>query len=234
MQELLDADGTATTSRSRVRLICARCVSELGATGAGVTVLSEMRDGVAVGHRRGLVFATDPTSVRLEDLQLTVGEGPCVDAYATGGPILVPDLAGDVARWPAFGSVAIELGAAAVFSFPLQVGAVRLGSLDLYRATSGGLFGPTLTDALILADLATRAVIEELDGHQVEDVTWLEDSHVEIHQAVGMVRIQLGVRSDTALLRLRAHAFTQGLSLAAVAAQVVTRTLRFSSDGEVG
>lgn len=231
LQELLAADAKATTPpRTRVRLICERCVSELAVTGAGVSVLSNGSDSGIGGHRRGLVHATDRTSARLEDLQLTVGEGPCVDAHATGGPILVPDLGGAVARWPAFGPAAVELGAAAVFSFPLQVGAVRIGSLDLYRDTPTGLSGLALADALILADLATHTVIEELDGHTVGDVTWLADSHVEIHQAVGMVRIQLGVRSDAALLRLRAYAFMQGISLAEVAGQVVARTLRFTPD----
>ena len=229
LQELLAADAETAPSRARVRLICERCVTELAVTGAGVTVLSSL---TAAGRRHGLVHATDRTSARLEDLQLTVGEGPCVDAYATGGPILVPDVAEAIARWPAFGSAALELGAAAVFSFPLQVGVVRIGSLDLYRDTPNGLSRPALADALILADLATHTVIEELDGHNIDDVTWLADSHVEIHQAVGMVRIQLGVRSDAALLRLRAYAFAQGISLAAVAGQVVARTLRFTPDEE--
>lgn len=232
LQRLLAADAEVAPTHTRVRLICERCVSELAVTGAGVTVLSNVRDAGIGGRRHGLVHATDRTSARLEDLQLTVGEGPCVDAYATGGPILVPDVAEAIARWPAFGTAAVELGAAAVFSFPLQVGVVRIGSLDLYRDTPDGLSRSALADALVLADLATHTVIEELDGHTVDDVTWLADSHVEIHQAVGMVRIQLGVRSDTALLRLRAYAFTQGTSLAEVAGQVVARTLRFTPDEE--
>jgi hypothetical protein len=234
LRELLAADAELAPSSTRIQLICERCVSELAVTGAGVTVLSVIKDRTAgsAGPRRGLVYATNPTGAMLEDLQLTVGEGPCVDAFATGGPILVPDLVGEVARWPAFGSAAVDLGAAAVFSFPLQVGAVRFGSLDLHRDKPAGLSGQALTDALILADLATYTVIEELDGHTIEDDTWLVDSHIQIHQAVGMVRIQLGVRSDTALLRLRAHAFAQGVSLAEVARQVIERTLRFSSDEE--
>jgi hypothetical protein len=234
LRELLAADQQLAPSRTRIELICDRCVTELTVTGAGATVLSKNTDSPNIGHRRGLVHASNPTSARLEDLQLTVGEGPCVDAFASGGPILVSDLAADVARWPAFGSAAVELGAAAVFSFPLQVGVVRLGSLDLYRDEPGELSGPAFTTALILADLATLTVIEQIDGHTIDDVTWLADSHTEIHQAVGMVRIQLGVSSDTALLRLRGYAFTHGLALAEVARRVVSRTLLFDADEEVG
>lgn len=235
LRELLAADQRQAPKRTRIQLICDRCVSELAVTGAGATVLSKNTDNGSIGHRRGLVHASSPTSARLEDLQLTVGEGPCVDAFASGGPILVSELVADIARWPAFGSVAVELGAAAVFSFPLQVGVVRFGSLDLYRDTPGELSDSVLTDALILADLATLTVLEQLDGHTIEDVTWLADSHMEIHQAVGMVRIQLGVSSDVALLRLRGYAFTRGLALAEIARRVVARTLQFDTediDGE--
>jgi hypothetical protein len=104
---------------------------------------------------------TNSVSAGLEDLQLTVGEGPCLDAFASGGPVLVADLAAQTARWPAFTPAACELGAAAVFSFPLQIGVVRLGSLDLYRDVPGPLSPAELTDALILSDVATQGVVAD-------------------------------------------------------------------------
>lgn len=216
---------------SRLRHICALCVKELEVTGAGTTVLSRVDDD-GTQHHRGLVHASNAVSTQLEDLQLVVGEGPCVQAFATGGPILVPDLAATYLRWPAFASAAAELGVAAVFSFPLQVGVARLGSLDLYRDRPGPLTPARLADALILADWATAAVIEQVDGHNTSDISWMADPHVEIHQAVGMVKIQLGVTTEVALLRLRGHAFTAGVPITQVAKQVVTRTLRFVPDNE--
>ena len=217
---------------SRIRRICDLCVSEVEVSGAGATVLSEIREPGGSGHRRGLVHASNPVSAGLEDLQLTVGEGPCVDAFAAGGPILIPDLAADPTRWPAFGPQASALGASAVFSFPLQIGVVRLGSLDLYRDRPGALTSDQLTDALILAELATHAVTDQLNGHATSDVTWLSDPHVEVHQAVGMVRVQLGVTADTALLRLRSYAYSHGMPLREIAHRVVTRTLRFDPNDE--
>ncbi len=212
-----------------LKRLCDLCVAELDVSGAGATVLAEVGDDTD-GHRRGLVHASDPVSAALEDLQLTVGEGPCVEAFATGGPILIPDLASGSARWPAFTSAAAALGAAAVFSFPLQVGAARLGSLDLYRDRPGPLTADRLADALILADWATEAIIEQVQGHHTSDLTWLADPHVEIHQATGMVKVQLGVTTDVALLRLRGHAFSTGTPLAQVARQVVARVLSFHPD----
>ncbi|WIX82813.1 GAF and ANTAR domain-containing protein [Amycolatopsis carbonis] len=217
----------------RIERVCDVCVGTLGVSGAGATVLGNGKgngNGAGPGRHRGLVHASDTVSAGLDDLQFTVGEGPCLDAYATGGPILVPDLLAESARWPAFGPAAARLGAAAVFSFPLQVGVVRLGSLDLYRDQAGPLSRSQLADALLLADVATQVVVGHLDGHAVSDLSWLADSHIEIHQAVGMVKVQLGVTADAALLRLRGHAFAEGATLSHVARQVVARTLRFTDE----
>ena len=79
--------------------ICQLCVDALGVTGAGIAMVTD------AGHR-GVVCATDDVSATIEDLQLTLGEGPCVDAAHTGTPAMLADLGGssDVAveRWPAF------------------------------------------------------------------------------------------------------------------------------------
>ena len=237
LRELLIADRSGA-SGSTVALVCARCVEELSVTGAGATVLSDLRNGSTGngngsdnGHpTRGLVHATNPTSAGLEDLQLTVGEGPCLDTFASGGPVLVADLAAAGARWPAFTPGALALGAAAVFSFPLQIGVVRLGSLDLYRDTPGPLSRSEVSDALILTDMATQGIADELGGHDTADLSWLVDPHVEVHQATGMVQVHLGVSTEAALMRLRGHAFTHDVPLAEVARQVVMRTLRFTQE----
>lgn len=230
--DLLAAD-RATGPASAVALTCERCVLELSVSGAGATVLSHLPrvDGNKDEQpNRGLVHATDAVSAALEDLQLTVGEGPCLDAFASGGPVLVGDLAAETTRWPAFTPGACELGAAAVFSFPLQIGVVRLGSLDLYRDVPGPLTRAELTDALILSDLATQGVVADLDGHSFEDVSWLADPHLQVHQAAGMVQVQLGSTTQVALLRMRGYAFTNNMTLAEVARQVVARSLRFTED----
>lgn len=177
LRELLIADRSGA-SDSTVALVCARCVEELSVTGTGATVLSDLHNnnsngnGSNNGHpTRGLVHATNPTNAGLEDLQLTVDEGPCLDTFVSGGPVLVADLAATGARWPAFTPGALALGAAAVFSFPLQIGVVRLGSLDLYRDTPGPLSRTEVSDALILTDMATQGIADELGGHDTADLS---------------------------------------------------------------
>lgn len=229
LEALLAASGDGEDT-SRMSLICGLCVTELSVSGAGATVLSHVRDGNGSGPDRGLVHASSTVSAALEDLQLTVGEGPCLDTFESGGPVLVPDLAEAVTRWPGFTPGARDLGAAAVFSFPLQIGVVRLGSIDLYRDRKGSLTQAQLSDALILADLATYAVVQGLDGHSTEDLSWLDDAHIEVHQAAGMVQVQLNTTTDVALMRLRGYAYTHDLPVRIVAQQVVARTLRFTAE----
>ena len=69
-----------------LRRVCEAAVQTLSASGAGVTVMTD--DG-----GRGVGAASDPASERLEELQLTLGEGSCIDAYASRRPVLVPDAA---------------------------------------------------------------------------------------------------------------------------------------------
>ncbi len=247
LEALLARDGQAQPHTSRISLICARCVSELAISGAGATVLayrgSRDGDGHASHHssgdgdgqqdtRRGLVHASNATSASLEDLQLTVGEGPCLDTFASGGPVLINDVGQARQRWPAFAEQAHTLGAAAVFSFPLQVGVIRLGSLDCYRDRTGPLGETAVTDALLLAELATQTILAELDGHTTDDVSWLADPHAEIHQASGMVQVQLGLgtTAETALLRMRGYAYTHALALSDVARRITTRELRLTGE----
>ena len=141
-----------------LRRICDLAVRELGVSGAGVTVMASLAGGLA-GHRDQL-YATGELARLLEDLQLTAGEGPCLDAFRGGVPVLVADLAAESTRWLGFGPDALAGGAAAVFSLPLQVGAVRLGTMDLYRDVPGGLTDDELADAWNLAGLATEVLLE--------------------------------------------------------------------------
>ncbi|GAA2352119.1 GAF domain-containing protein [Saccharopolyspora halophila] len=221
---LTDADHTA----SMLELVAARAVTTLAVTGAAVTVLSHLGDQTPPG--RGLVHATDGTSHRLDDLQLTVGEGPCLAAFHNSAPVMVADLAAGDGRWPGFAPAARRFGAAAVFSFPLRVGVVRLGTLDTYRDTVGPLDDQQHGDALLLARAATQALLDELSGDNAQSTLWLGDIRTPVHEATGMVAAQLGTTMDVALLRLRAHAYIHGLPVTEVATQITGRTLRFSPD----
>lgn len=183
------------------------------------------------GHQATLAWS-DEASARLESLQFELGEGPCLDAYRERRPVLVPDVALVPKRWPVFVPAAVEAGVAAVFAFPLQVGAIRLGVLDLYLGSPGGLGDEQLRQALAYADASTTLLLHLQgqmhpgDGLHPEVSGPLED-RAEIHQATGVISVQAAVGLAEALLLLRARAYSDGGSMLETAREVISGTLRF-------
>ncbi|MFD9436052.1 ANTAR domain-containing protein [Streptomyces sp. NPDC060002] len=216
--------------------VCTAAVAALPVAGAGLSAMSR----TAASHP---LCSTDDISRQLEELQLTLGEGPCVEAFAHGSAVLTPDLLTVELQdhWAVFADAALEAGARAVFSLPLQMGAISPGVLDLYADTPTVLDSEELADALAFADLATLLLLDARidetgappDGpvpHRgFED---LGAYRAEIDQAAGMLTVQLGAGIDEAFVRLRAHAYARGRRLADVAADVVARRVRFPPDAE--
>ncbi len=205
-------------------VMCSAAADLLGAAGAGILVMAE---GVP-----GAVFASSSLAAALEELQFTVGTGPRVDAHAAGVPIGEEDLEAVAAdRWVGFCGPAVEAGARSAFSFPLRLGAARLGALTAYRAEPGPLDEETYADALVLAEVVTRALLAGQAGLAGASLAiGLGDAGAFdacVHQASGMVSVQLEVGVGEALSRLRARAFADGVALAVIAAEVVALRLRF-------
>ena len=119
----------------------------------------------------------------------------------------------------------------AVFGLPLQVGAVRLGALDLYCDRSGPLTDDQHADALVMADVAAQAVLllqaGAPAGRLAAELEANADFQYVVHQAAGMVSVQLGISVGHALIRLRGYAFGNDRPLVEVADDVVARRLRF-------
>ncbi len=226
IQERLAGPGTPSLDSKRLCVVCAEVT---GVDGAGIMLMS---GDVA----RGSVCTTDAVSALIEELQYSLGEGPCVDAHRLDVPVLEPDLAKPrTARWLAFSGPALEAGVRAVFGFPLRVGAVRLGALNLYGRAPGPLTIEQHADALVMADVAAQAVlVMQADAPPDQLAAELEsgaDFQYVVHQATGMVAAQLDVTVGQALIRLRAHAFGNGRRLPEVARDVVERRLRMDADG---
>jgi hypothetical protein len=155
-----------------------------------------------------------------------------VEASRANHPVLHPELtATGSVRWPRYGAAALDAGVHAIFAFPLRVGAIRIGVLDLYRDTPGHLTILELADARAFADAATLLLLylQDQPGPDGEPtaLTGPIDSRAEVHQATGMITVQLGISLTEALLRLRTHAYDSGRSVTDVAAEVVSRRLHF-------
>lgn len=208
------------------RRLCADALRRLPVDGAAVSV----RAGEAT---KELLHATDPVIARLDDLQFVLGEGPCQDAYRLRVPVLEADLASPAAthRWPVFGREAAAAGAAAVFAFPLQIGAVPFGIMELYRKAPGGLTDTEVTTAVLLVGAGARQVLQDvIDAGLVPTTEQPEPmfGRDEVPQATGMIAVQLGISTSQALIELRATAFTSNRPITDVAADVLTGRITFT------
>jgi GAF domain-containing protein len=215
----ISAEGDAWSSAR----LCAVCPGIVGADGAGVMLMSG-------DVPRGSLCTTNEVSHLIEELQYSLGEGPCVDAYQQDQVVAEPDLADPVTvRWLAFTPPALQAGVRAVFGFPLRVGAVRLGALNLYRGQPGSLSGDQHADALVVADVVARWVLEAQAGAPpdvvADELQTGADFHYVVHNAAGMVSVQMGISVAEALIRIRAFAFGCDRLLNDVAEDVVARRL---------
>ena len=224
LRRIADALGDGDPAALLERL-CAVCVELVGITGAGVTVRGL--------HLASSLCSSGPAAARLEELSLSLGEGPSVNAHTSGVAVLEPDLLSPVApRWPIFRPQAVEVGAEAMFAFPLRVGAVRLGSLMIYRDRPGMLSDEQHRDALAMSGVAMDVVLANQEQAPPDGLAsglrTLSGSRAEVHQAAGMVSVQVGVSVAEALLLLRARAYADERPLMDVARDVVARRMRFA------
>jgi hypothetical protein len=208
--------------------VCTACADVVGATGAGIMFRLE-------DSHHGSLGSSDEVSGLIEELQFTLGEGPCVDAYDSRRPVSEPDLANPTERrWPAFSGPALDAGVRAVFAFPLQVGAIRLGALDVQFDHPGDLLAEQRNDVLTIADVVTRALLDLQaavePGGLAPELAAAEELRTEVHQASGMVSVQLSISVADALVRLRARAYAEGRPIRDVAHDVITRRLTFEEE----
>jgi hypothetical protein len=219
-------DGTDDAPR-----LCTVCAEVTSVDGAGIMLLAGDRP-------QGSVCTSDATSTRIEELQYTLGEGPCIDAHRQHVPVAEPDLADPITmRWTAFSPAAVAAGARAVFGFPLSLGSTHVGALNLYRNRPGGLSADQHADALVMAEVAARAILTTQStaapGTIAAELESRGNFRFVVHQASGMVAAQSGVTVDEALALIRAHAFVAGRSVSDVARDIVERRLRLEPGGAV-
>ncbi len=221
---MAEVDGDAPSVVDRV---CAAAIGLLGLSGCAISLMVD-------GQLEGSAGVSDAGIAAVQELEMELGEGPSVDAWGHDEPVGAADLADPSGtRWPLFSRAAVDEGVRAVFAFPLHQGAIRIGVLVLYRAEPGTLSAEEWARGAVLADLASQIVLALQAGArdgEIHEVLAEEPSHwAEVHQATGMISVQLGVPIDEAFVRMRAHAFAQRRPLREVARDVVARRLRLEA-----
>jgi GAF domain-containing protein len=194
--------------------LCRMSVQTLDVAGAGVMLMSA---GTHV-----LRWASDEGSRRIEELQDSLDEGPCLHVYRHGESVLVPDLRAD-GRWPRFALEASSHGIGAVFAFPVAIGGVRFGALDVYQQQPGRLSAAQLGLAELIAYLTARLALRLRlgDDDNLGPLTADAQRRSLIEQAKGVVAGRLATSIEEATNRLREQAASSGRPLAEVATEVL-------------
>ena len=192
------------------------------------------------GASSGTLGSSGAPARMYDELQFTLGEGPCLEAVARRTPILVVDLADpEEVRWPAYGPAMLAHQIRGVYAIPVVVAGEFIGALDFFRAQPGPLSGTDLTGAVAAAKLADLPLLDLLDADlhaaavDPNSDAWAELntlSRAEVSQATGMLVAQLHVDPAEALVRLRAHAYMTGRSATDVARDILERRLRLEAD----
>jgi len=183
------------------------------------------------------LFATDARSEEVDELQATLGQGPCIEALTGSAPVLAGDLADArvAARWPALAPAALARGVAAIFAMPVSSGAARVGALCLYRERAGSLSADELGALLLYADAVLMLALDSRGGLTPGAAQLVGRGftvrRAEVHQAAGMISVQLGISVTDALATLRARAYAEARPISEIAADVVARRLSFTTAG---
>ena len=213
--------------------LCEACVMLFDIDAAAISLVF---DGAAGGT---LGSSSRPARV-YDELQFTLGEGPCRDSVSHRIPILVSDLADlENRRWPAYGPAMLDHQIRGIFAIPVVLAGEYVGALDLFRAQPGKLEPHDLAGAVAAAELASVPLLDLMSADLHAAVSepgsdaWAELntlSRAEVSQATGMLVAQLGVDPAEALVRLRAHAYATGRSATDVARDIIDRKLRLEAD----
>ncbi|XAS68773.1 GAF and ANTAR domain-containing protein [Micrococcaceae bacterium Sec5.7] len=204
--------------------VCSGFLQSLPISGVSVSVFGGMAPET-------MVCASDAVAARIDELQFDLGEGPRWDALRTREPVLLPHVrTSPHDAWPVFAKALMKLDVSALFVFPLVLGDMDIGVVELYNSTAGPLSAADHSTAVGLADAASWQLLRQIMTiASGEDTGPLQTgsplSRREVHQATGMVLAQAGVSATDALLLLRAHAFSLGLTVREVARDVVNKDL---------
>ncbi|MEU3464734.1 ANTAR domain-containing protein [Streptomyces sp. NPDC006733] len=185
---------------------------------------------MAVSLGRELVWFSDATSGRLEDLQFVLGQGPALLSEDATDVREVPDLERLLAQqWPQYAAEAKGLGVAALFVWPVHIGALQVGTMTGYRRTPGALSTEQSAQGWLIADALAQHVLNHWPSHSGGDdlghAGAVELHRAVVHQATGVLSVRLDVPLAEALDRLRAHAYASGQSLTAAAHVILEQQL---------
>ncbi len=203
-----------------------RCVDVLEVDAAGLMLVA------SDGNLR--VMASSSEAMRLLELfELQAQEGPCLDCYRTGKPVVNQDLAVTNGRWPRFTSEALAAGFHSVHALPMRLRGAVIGALNLFHVEPGKMRQVDIDSAQALADVATIAILQHRAALQAqilnEQLNHALNSRIVIEQAKGIIAERQHLNMEQAFSTLRSHARNHNRPLVEVAEAVIDGSLSTSS-----
>jgi signal transduction protein with GAF and PtsI domain len=195
-----------------------RCAELLDVEAAGFLLADPL-------DRLRLLAATSEQARELELFQLQADEGPCVECYATGQPVSVADIQGEIERWPHFVPAAVEAGFASVHAVPMRAAGIVLGALGLFGTRTGELNDADLLVGQTLTHIACVAILQEHAPTPSTVMPQLRSaltSRVVVEQAKGLLREMLGVSVEEAFHLMRTYARVSGEHLTEIARSLMS------------
>jgi GAF domain-containing protein len=195
---------------------------------AATTLTSATEAGILLADSDGrlhVVASTGERASAIEEAQLGSDEGPCLEAFHTGVPVEVPNIAESRDRWPTFAEIAATRGFRSAHAVPLQLRGEALGGLNLFSPVSGRLSDRDLALTEAFAQVAIIGIAQQqvVDKHVIltAQLKYALESRVLIEQAKGVIAQRHGITIDAAFLLLRTHARSHRLKLHGLAQSVV-------------
>lgn len=205
-----------------LQMLTERCVELLGLDAAGL-MLSDQR-----GELRLMTSSAERARL-LEVFELQVQEGPCLDCFVSGQPVINIDLASAHERWPAFSRAAQEIGYGATHALPMRLRGTVIGALNLFTDRAVRLDEQDVAIGQAMADVATIGLLNERNLREQtvlsEQLQSALHSRVLIEQAKGVLAARAGIDVDAAFLLIRSYARRTGRPLTWVATSVMEGTL---------
>ena len=207
-------------------LLTDRCVDVLDVEAAGLMLVAPE------GDLRVMASSSEAMRV-LELFELQSQEGPCLDCYRTGRPVVNQDLAAANSRWPRFAAEALAAGFHSVHALPMRLRGTVIGAINLFHIERGEMRPTDVDAAQALADVATIAILQHRAAFEAQvlndQLNHALNSRIVIEQAKGMVAEREGLNMEEAFSALRDHARSHNLRLVDVAHDVIGGTLAASA-----
>jgi len=206
--------------------LCAAFVEQLPVTGASISMF-------ATNGLQSTLCSSDAVAARSDALQFELGEGPHWETIRSRAAVLCRDIRAGTTAWPLWAHAAAELGVVGSFAFPMIMGAAVVGVVDLYTRTPFAMDSVLVDRAGALAHATTGAAMRQAtrlaDDPVAQEAVLAPALRREVHQATGMILVQLGVTATDAFARLRAYSFAIDRPVTDVARDVVERRLDFAA-----